>query len=375
MALSLAERDRRYVEIRKLMSANEIGCLLVAGRGDHVSRGNIRYITDNGIICREQYCILPPEGSALTITTQQTQIAANVEIKEEWVSEFLITPNDPAAAAKHVAESLLKYAKGGKVGIVGMQDISVPVYEAVRSHIGERLVDATWIFNQVREIKSAEEIESVRKSTAAADKAYSLIRDIAKPGLSDYEVWGEVDRSLAISGCCYAMNLIDFTGETMNLALPWGEKMKAGSTFALELIPAYDGYYTEIPAMLPVSEDYPEKIAKMVEVWKLANREAQSALKPGSTIADINAAIQGVVKEHGYYYPWRSGHGVGLDCVEGFNLNDKRQMSFKPGMVFTLHPGVYEPNNPTGPGFAMGYTYLLTESGCERLNKFVAVPE
>lgn len=62
MSISLDERDRRYGMLEEMMHERELDNLPVAGHGDHVSRGDIRYITDFGIITGQIYCIFPPNA-------------------------------------------------------------------------------------------------------------------------------------------------------------------------------------------------------------------------------------------------------------------------------------------------------------------------
>ena len=63
MAVSLKERERRFSAIRAMMKKDEIDSLLVIGREGYMNRGNIRYITNYGVITMEQYCIFGPEGN------------------------------------------------------------------------------------------------------------------------------------------------------------------------------------------------------------------------------------------------------------------------------------------------------------------------
>jgi len=362
MAISLEERDRRYGAIRELMLKDKLDSLLVAGRGDYLSRGNIRYITDYGIIIGELYCIFTLEGVPVFIASKGP-VPAKLH-KAEWALDFRETSN----RVEQVIKELSRLDKGNKVGIVGMADISVPMYLAVLAQFNNRLVDATGIFRQLRLIKSAEEIEKMRVSASIADKVFILLRDMIRPGLSDYEIYGEVKRVIHKMGCQYSMELISAEGANINLFHPTGDRLETNGTLVLEITPSYEGYYTQLPVTLPVGE-YPPHIRKMIPIFKQALEAAVSILRPGTKVSDIHLAIEKVIHSEGYISPWRHGHGIGLDVIDFWSLSESSTMILKPGMILTLHPNLLLEPESEGNGIAMGYTYLITDTGSERLNK------
>ena len=62
----------------------------------------------------------------------------------------------------------------------------------------------------------------------------------------------------------------------------------------------------------------------------------------------------------------RSGHGIGLDVIDFWAIAGHETLELKSGMTFVLHPGILL--EPDGEGIAIGYTYLMTDEGIERLN-------
>jgi Xaa-Pro dipeptidase len=361
MGISLEERDRRYRAIRELMAREELDSLLIAGRGDHMSRGNIRYITNYGIITGEQYCVFPSTGAPIFIARKTPFLA---KLREAgWIPAFSETSNPQ----EQVKKELSNFDRGNKVGIVGMTDISVPMYLAVQAEFPDRVIDATYIFKQTRLIKSPEEIEKMQKSASIADKVFTTLRDMIRPGLSDYKIYGEVRRIIHEMGCEYSMELIDTETAKANLFYPTGDMLKTNGTLALEITPSYDGYYTQLAVSLPVGE-YPPRIRGMIHVWKEALKAAVDILRPGVKVSDIYQIISNVIRDAGYSsLGQRYGHGIGLDVVDFWSLTESETMELKPGMTLALHPGMLLEHEEDGMG--MGYTYLITDTGSKRLNK------
>lgn len=360
MGVSVEERDRRYKAIRELMKKEGLHTLLIAGRGDYISRGNIRYVTDYGIITGEQHCVFPLQGSPIFV-------ARNALVKlrlEEWDLDFKVTSN-PIEEVKEML-SHFDSGNGARVGVVGMADISVPMYSALKEHFRERLIDATWIFRQLRLVKSPEEIEKMRISASIADRVFTVVRDMVCPGISDYEIYGEVKKIIHEMGCEYSLELINAEGAKANLFYPTGDRLEANGTLALEITPCYEGYFTQLPITLPVGE-YPVHIRRMIAVWKQAVQTATSMLRPGAKVSDVYDALVSLISREGYVSPGRGGHGIGLDVIDFWALNEPSSMILESGMTLVLHPGIFAESGQGG--IAMGYTYLITDTASEKLNK------
>ena len=115
MAISLKERDRRYSAIRKLMRQDNIDCLLVAGRDGYMNRGNIRYITDYGIITGEQYCIFRLDDIPVFLAGKGPAISRLHEA--EWPLDFRVTPDPVAQAVEELSQGTAN--RDGGVAIPG----------------------------------------------------------------------------------------------------------------------------------------------------------------------------------------------------------------------------------------------------------------
>ena len=360
MAISLEERDRRYSAIREMMKEDELDSLLVAGRDGYMNRGNIRYITNYGVVTGEQYCIFRPEGAPIFITGKGP-VMARLK-KAEWALDFRVT-SDPVA---QVVKELSHLAKGNKVGIVGMQDISVPMYLTVQEQFGNRLIDATPIFRRLRLIKSAEEIEKMRTSASIADNVYNLIKDIIRPGLSGYEIYGEMKKTIFEMGCEYSFDLIDAAGSSMNMSFfPTEDRLEANGTLFLEITPAYEGYYAQLPVTLPVG-DYSPNVHRMVSAWDKADKAARKALRPGMKVSDLYDILVSTIRENGFISPYRPGHSIGLEVLDFWSITESSSEVLKPGMTLAIHPSVLLEMG--GDGCGMGYTYLITDTGAEKLS-------
>jgi Xaa-Pro aminopeptidase len=362
MSISLQEFERRYKGIRELMGKEEVDCLLVIGVSDDFNRGNIRYITGSG---RGECCIFPFEGAPVFLTSPNQSSSSKIRKMVEALD--LLDLRETSNPVEQVKQELSHFYKGNRVGIAGMECISVPMYLAVKEILQDRLVDSTKIFEKLRVIKSAEEIEKMRMAATIADSVYAMLTEIIHPGLSDYEIYGQVKKTIYEMGCEYSFDLIDAEGSRMNMTFwPTGERLKANSTLFMEITPAYEGYYAQLPVTLPVGK-YPPSIRRMVGVWEQANKAALSILRPGTRVSDVYHALINTVRENGYISPLRPGHAIGLDVLDFWSITESNNTVLEPGMTLAVHPSIM--TEIGGDACGMGYTYLIIDTGAERLSK------
>jgi Xaa-Pro dipeptidase len=241
------------------------------------------------------------------------------------------------------------------------------MYSGVADRFRDRLVDSVGIFDRLRAIKSAEEIEKTRAAAAIADKVYTLLREIIHPGLSEYEIYGAVKKTIYEMGCEYSFDLIDAAGAMMNMSfVPTGDKLESKGTLFFEITPAYEGYYAQLPVTLPVDE-YSPHVRRMVSTWAQSDKAALKILRPGTKAADVYRLLVSTVRENGFISPHEVGHDLGLDAHGSLYINESCDTILESGMVIAIHASVMQEIG--GDGCGMGYTYLITDNGAERLSK------
>jgi len=362
MAISHQEYERRYTAIREMMKKDGIDCILIYGASDDFNRGNIRYLTGCG---RGGCCIFPPEGAPIFFTGPAP--ANSPKLRRVVGALDLLELRETTDTAQQAVKELQSLNKGNRIGIVGMGCIPVSVYLPVKERFGDSLTDVTGIFERLREVKSAEEIEKMRQSAAIADTVYRMLRETIRPGLGEYEIYAAVKKINYEMGCEYSFDLIDAAGATMNMSFfPTMDRLESGGTLFLEITPAYEGYYCQLPVTLPVTE-YPPHVREMVSAWNASDKAGRKLLRPGTKVSDVCRVLVDTVKEKGFISPYRPGHAIGLDALDFWSITPDNDRLLEPGMAVAMHASVLRETG--GDGCGMGYTYLITETGAERFSK------
>ena len=107
-----------------------------------------------------------------------------------------------------------------------------------------------------------------------------------------------------------------------------------------------------------------EKVHNLV---REANERAEAFIRPGVRFCEIDAAARDYIAAAGYgeYFNHRLGHFIGQTVHEKGDVSSANTAEAKPGMIFSIEPGVYLPGRF---GVRVEDLVLVTETGCERLN-------
>jgi Xaa-Pro aminopeptidase len=362
VSISQQEYKRRYHAIQGQMKKDDLDCLLIVGLPDDFNRGNIRYITGAG---RGGCCIFPLEGSPLFFTA--TNVFSNKKLNKTADAVDLLEIRETDNLIEQVTIELTRFHKGNKIGIVGMNCIQVAMFQSVSERFPYKILNTNMYLEPFRAIKSTEEIDKIRTAAAIADSVYTMLRETIKPGLIDYEIYGNVKKIIYGEGCDYSFDLIDASDSTMNMTFsPVGDKLEKNGTLFMEISPSFSGYYAQLPVTLPVV-NYSPQVLKMVKAWTQADKAARTILRPGTKLTDLNNILVNTIKENGFISPLRPGHSIGLDILDFWSVTDTTDKVLQPGMTIAIHPSCML--KPGEEAVGMGYTYLITDTGYEQFSK------
>ena len=221
----------------------------------------------------------------------------------------------------------------------------------------------------LRACKDEYEIECTKEAGRIGD----LIIDKIDAGIDDGSIKTEMDvallieRELRVNGCektgfdtlaagpSRSFAIHAFPGYT---SAPWPGKGLSILDFGV----IFEGY-TSDTTLTVVKNATPEQEA-LVKLVEKAAQEALPYYKAGEQIRIAGIAADDVFKKAKREMPHTLGHGIGLEIHEFPRVSGKQpqELVFKPGMIVTLEPGLYDPELG---GVRLENDVLITENGNE----------
>jgi Xaa-Pro aminopeptidase len=226
---------------------------------------------------------------------------------------------------------------------------------------GVRPTRATRVFNRLRAVKDASEIEHLRLAAAAHDAGYATAREILRPGVTVADAGARIVRTMLDAGS----EELAIVGSFHHLS---NRPFTAGEIVDVDLWPGSHGGYRADSARNVFLGDPTPSAERMYATTVRAYDAAMAAVRPGVPAESIHLACAEVMREAGYEQVWKVGHGVGLAEIHEFPL---LQIGYREpievGMVFTIDPGAFIAQNTP---IHIEDTVVVTEHGAESLNGF-----
>jgi Xaa-Pro dipeptidase len=269
-------------------------------------------------------------------------------------------------------DDLLAEEPAAVVGINGLEQMEARFVQAVRDVCKAAPVSATLDVEEIRRVKTPEEIEWVRKAAALADRGYQQFVSVCEPGMTEFELVAEVEAFVKSNGAEDNFMLVASGGtEVTGMKPPTARKLKLGDSVTTELTPQVNGYYAQICRTLVIGAAN-EKQLQAHSIFAEAQRAAQDLLRPGVDISDVARVQNDVFRKHGFgeytgpQYTRVRGHNLGLYPDELPHVLENVHYVVKPDMVVIAHPNTYL---PLSGYMVFGDTLLVTETGCVSLSK------
>lgn len=225
--------------------------------------------------------------------------------------------------------------------------------------------------NQQRVIKDTKEIEILREAAAFADLGVEIGVKAIQEGKTEMEIVATIEYELKKKGISsMSFSTMVLAGE--QTAYPHGNpglnKIKEGDFVLFDLGVVHKGYCSDITRTVAYKSVSPKQ-QEIYETVLKAEMAAVEFCKPGVRLGEIDTTARKVIQDKGYgeYFTHRIGHGLGIEVHEFPSMNDANAELAKPGMVFTIEPGIYVEG--VG-GVRIEDDVLITENGFETLTKF-----
>jgi Xaa-Pro aminopeptidase len=235
-------------------------------------------------------------------------------------------------------------------------------------------VPAQAMLARLREVKTAQEIDLLRRLSRIADKAITEAFRSVRAGASEMDLAAALTRGIYEGGAEYFKLMIVATGERSvfpNVG-PTRRILKRGDVCRVEIFPMTNGYHAGVcrTAAVEAAPPHAERIWANLTACK---HMLLDAIKPGASTQSIYGLYLKKVGELGLPPISFIGLGIGLHLHEDPYLGPTGDRALEAGMVLGIEPLIYE----TGFGFGMQNKdmVLVTPGGCELLSDYLNTDE
>src|SRR6185312_13136967 len=250
--------------------------------------------------CLVSVCFSGPQ--ALAVLTKEGEVRAVVT--HPWdVEPVKSATGGSVTYAPRLLEGLkstLRDVGKAVVAINGLEQMEARFLRAVKDACGGSAASATADVEEIRRVKTAEELEWIKKAAKLADRGYEQFVRVARPGMTEFELVAEVEGYLKAHGAEDNFMLVASGGtEVTAMKPPTARKLQVGDSVITELTPQINGYYAQICRTLVIGPPS-EKQLESYAIFSEAQKAAEDLLRPGVDISDVARVQNDVFRKHGY---------------------------------------------------------------------------
>jgi Xaa-Pro dipeptidase len=293
---SIAERDRRWQAVRELMRQYHLDVIVTPQNSGHSAdyQANTRYLTHCGGGEPDVAAVFPSEGGVTAIATSAGPRWPTVQ---DWVT-------DVREARRNYGRAIVERLKElkvdrGRIGITGLGEVEgtrTPegtIFYGTWKQIREafphaELVDATAILDEVRYVKSREEIDVLTKSMEIIELAIQAEIETANVGVKDWEVWAAAHYAMTRNGSELPVHCFWVSGKNpkRTLTRPSMRLLERGDVIINELEASWIGYRSQ--GVQPVFVEVINPVqAELIKVQREIFNRVLENLKPGITVGEL----------------------------------------------------------------------------------------
>ena len=230
------------------------------------------------------------------------------------------------------------------------------------------LIPMSSFIENLRMIKDAEEIDTIRKACQISDQAFLDVLDFIKPGeTTELAVMNFLDarmRKLGASGASFDFIIASGYRSAMPHGVASEKVIQTGETLTMDFGCYYNHYVSDMTRTIHVGHVTDEE-REIYDIVLRANKALIDQAKAGVSRIDFDRIPRQIINDAGYgaYFTHGIGHGIGLDIHE-IPYFGKSSEPIETGMVLTDEPGIYLDGKY---GVRIEDDLVITETGCEVL--------
>jgi Xaa-Pro aminopeptidase len=359
----LAKRRRSMFEVMEAAGVSH----LVAYGAERVGSA-IPWLTEWPVTTEAALLVTPGETPFLMVQhynhlPNARAIASDSDV--EWGGPSTIVRLDERLRARHTP--------GQRVGVVG--PLRFGDHQKLAGSVGE-LVDLNGEYQQLRLVKSSEEIERLEVAARLSDSAVNAIAAHVEVGMDERQVAAIVETAYLPDGGTnhihyFAATSMDRPDKCVPSQFQSTRRLQAGDILFCEISAAFWGYAAQVLRSFTIAADPTQLFADLHRAADAAFDAIAAVVRPGAHAADLVAA-SAVIEEMGFtiYDDLVHGYGGGyLPPVLGSSSRPNLpipDLILQEGMALVIQPNVITTDERAG--VQTGHLVVVTGDGHRSLH-------
>ncbi len=219
------------------------------------------------------------------------------------------------------------------------------------------LLNAMPIIDSMRLVKDSAELAALRRAISITAEAHRAAMTAAQPGMYEYQLEATIEYTFRNSGAD-RVGFPSIVGSGPNSTVLHYDvnrrQIEDGDLVVMDIGAEFGQYTADVTRTIPISGRFSERQRAVYNLVLAAQQAAIESVRPGVTLRDVSQVARRYISQH-------SGDLCGSeDCNRyfihglshwlGMRVHDVGDYStpLEPGMVFTVEPGIYIPEENLG---------------------------
>lgn len=323
----------RSERVRKILELTKTDACVIK------SVENRKYLT--GLTTTEGMVIITRIGNRyLLVDDRYEEIATRQLASQGFIIKVVLTPMNYLDFMNDIIQS-----DKVKTMLLESSGISHEEYLEIETSMYAKVMPLKTQLHKIRMTKDLAEIENIKTAQRINEKTFEDILEFIKPGMTERQVQSKLVERLLENGsdldrfhiCCVAgSNSSLIHGQASDKVIENGEGLM------LDFGAVYGGYKSVMTRTIAIGKPS-DAFKKAYEVVKNASLIGVKYIHSGNSGKAADLEVRSYIEQMGYGSNFRhsSGHGVGLDFIEGPLVAQRSTDTLQVGNVITLEPGIY----------------------------------
>lgn len=356
--ISREEYPIRWQKVQRILEEENLD-LILAYADDRATYGTAygRYFADLPVHFEDILILFTKGSEPFLLVGPETEGYAdlrstirNIRMLEEFSAEDEDYPfSSPVPLKQVISEAAGEEVK--RIGIAGKLRMGAVLYEAICAAVPQaELVGVDKPLEEIRGIKSQDEIDVIRYAYKIADIGMNAAIQAIRPGITEREIAAEAEYAMRRAGCeGYGIDTIVASGPNTKhiLARTTTRKIEENDVVIVTVAPRYEGYHGACARTILVGEA-DEKVIAAQDASARAQKTCAENLVAGNIGSEVEQMARDIMEEAGYRknFMYSGLHSVGVIEFEPPILGPSSTTVIQENMVISVDIPLFEADIP-----------------------------